>query len=74
MINLINKIFRLEDNIKNFGTEYIKKTFINKIGSDFSKNYDLKNTRRLIRYLEIIDEVGCGKFLQTSKALTTPSS
>ena len=65
-----NKKFRatLEDNIKNFGTEYIKKTFINKIGSDFSKNYDLKNTRRLIRYLEIIDEVGCGKFLQTSKS------
>ena len=66
-----NEKFRatLEDNIKNFGTEYIKKTFINKIGSDFSKNYDLNNTRRLIRYLEIINEIGSGKFLQTSKSI-----
>ena len=65
-----NEKFRtkLENNIKNFGHEYIKKTFINKIGSDFSENYDLNNTRRLIRYLEIINEVGIDKFLQSSKS------
>ena len=65
-----NEKFRtkLENNIKNFGPEYIKKTFINKMGSDFSENYDLNNTRRLIRYLEIINEVGIKKFLQSSKS------
>jgi len=65
-----NEKFRtkLENNIKNFGPEYIKKTFINKMGSDFSENYDLNNTRRLIRYLEIIYEVGIEKFLQSSKS------
>jgi len=65
-----NEKFRtkLENNIKNFGPEYIKKTFINKMGSDFSENYDLNNTRRLIRYLEIIYEIGIEKFLQSSKS------
>ena len=65
-----NEKFRtkLENNIKNFGPAYIKKTFINKMGSDFSENYDLNNTRRLIRYLEIINEVGIEKFLQSSKS------
>ena len=38
------------------------------MGSDFSENYDLNNTRRLIRYLEIIYEVGIEKFLQSSKS------
>ena len=37
-------------------------------GSDFSENYDLNNTRRLIRYLEIINEVGSEKFLLSSKS------
>ena len=65
-----NEKFRtkLENNIKNFGAEYIKNNFIDKVGSDLSENYDLDNTRRLIRYLEIINEVGIEKFLQSSKS------
>ena len=65
-----NEKFRanLENKIVNFGHEYIKNTFINKLGTDFSGNYDLNNTRRLIRYLEIINEIGIEKFLKSSKS------
>ena len=65
-----NEKFRtdLENNVKNFGPEYIMKSFISKIGSDLAKNYDLNNTRRLIRYLEIINKIGIKKFTQLSKS------
>ena len=57
----------LEIKIKNNKPEYLSNLFISKIGHENSKNFDLKNNRRLIRYLEIIKTIGSEAFLSNNK-------
>ncbi len=57
----------LEKKFKLHGKNYISDLFISEIGKTQSENFDINNTRRLIRYLEIIKSIGPKKFLSSTK-------
>jgi len=57
----------LEKKLNSHGKNYISDLFISEIGKNQSENFDINNTRRLIRYLEIIKSIGTRKFLSSTK-------
>ena len=57
----------LEKKFELHGKNYISDLFISEIGKIQSENFDMNNTRRLIRYLEIIKSIGPKKFLISTK-------
>ncbi len=64
-----DKDFRknIELEIHTNGFKYVQSLFVKEVGESVSTKFDLNNTRRLIRYLEIIKSIGKEKFLNSSK-------